>query len=250
MSGVSTARSPWSPVAAAASAAASRCGWPATARTSRSSTSTGRHLRGRRGDHRTWFEGNHFRRRCGDRDQVFAAVDHAAHPRRVRHHGEQRRHRAGRPLARHDARRRRQDLGGQRRRGAVGHPGRGDQVQGAGQRSEKDARSSTPRPSPVTTGSPCSASYSATKFAVRALTQAAAKEHAADGITVNADRPGVVGTDMWVEIDKRFAELTGAAEGETYDKFVGGICAGPRRDARRRGGRSCRYLAGPDCGLT
>jgi len=68
--------------------------------------------------------------------------------------------------------------------------------------------------------------YSATKFAVRALTQAAAKEHAADGITVNAYCPGVVGTDMWVEIDKRFAELTGAAEGETYDKFVGGIALG------------------------
>ena len=49
--------------------------------------------------------------------------------------------------------------------------------------------------------------YSATKFAVRALTQAAAKEHASDGITVNAYCPGVVGTDMWVEIDKRFAEI-------------------------------------------
>ncbi|MGY4710753.1 acetoin reductase [Mycolicibacterium sp. CBM1] len=68
--------------------------------------------------------------------------------------------------------------------------------------------------------------YSASKFAVRALTQAAAKEHAVDGITVNAYCPGVVGTDMWVEIDKRFAELTGAAEGETYDKFVGGIALG------------------------
>ena len=48
----------------------------------------------------------------------------------------------------------------------------------------------------------------------------------ADGITVNAYCPGVVGTDMWVEIDKRFAELTGAAEGETYDKFVDGIALG------------------------
>ncbi len=63
--------------------------------------------------------------------------------------------------------------------------------------------------------------YSATKFAVRALTQAAAKEYASDGITVNAYCPGVVGTDMWVTIDKRFAELTGAPEGATYEKFVG-----------------------------
>ena len=33
--------------------------------------------------------------------------------------------------------------------------------------------------------------YSASKFAVRALTQAAAKEHAVDGITVNAVAPGL-----------------------------------------------------------
>ena len=58
--------------------------------------------------------------------------------------------------------------------------------------------------------------YSATKFAVRALTQAAAKEYASHGITVNGYCPGIVGTDMWVEIDKRFAEITGAAIGETY----------------------------------
>ena len=57
--------------------------------------------------------------------------------------------------------------------------------------------------------------YSATKFAVRALTQAAAKEYAADGITVNAYCPGIVGTDMWVEIDRRFAQITGAQVGVT-----------------------------------
>lgn len=68
--------------------------------------------------------------------------------------------------------------------------------------------------------------YSATKFAVRALTQAAAKEYAAHGITVNAYCPGVVGTDMWVEIDQRFAEITGAAIGATYEKYVAGIALG------------------------
>jgi meso-butanediol dehydrogenase / (S,S)-butanediol dehydrogenase / diacetyl reductase len=87
--------------------------------------------------------------------------------------------------------------------------------------------------------------YSATKFAVRALTQAAAKEHAADGITVNAYCPGVVGTDMWVEIDKRFAELTGAAEGETYDKYVGGIALG-RAETPDDVAGFVSYLAGPD----
>jgi meso-butanediol dehydrogenase / (S,S)-butanediol dehydrogenase / diacetyl reductase len=87
--------------------------------------------------------------------------------------------------------------------------------------------------------------YSATKFAVRALTQAAAKEHAADGITVNAYCPGVVGTDMWVEIDNRFAELTGAAQGETFDKFVGGIALG-RAETPDDVAGFVSYLAGPD----
>ena len=87
--------------------------------------------------------------------------------------------------------------------------------------------------------------YSATKFAVRALTQAAAKEFASDGITVNAYCPGVVGTDMWVTIDKRFAELTGAAEGETYDKFVTGIALG-RAETPDDVAGFVSYLAGPD----
>ena len=68
--------------------------------------------------------------------------------------------------------------------------------------------------------------YSATKFAVRALTQAAAKEYASAGITVNAYCPGIVGTSMWVEIDERFAEITGAPKGETYRKYVDGIALG------------------------
>lgn len=87
--------------------------------------------------------------------------------------------------------------------------------------------------------------YSATKFAVRALTQAAAKEHAADGITVNAYCPGVVGTDMWVEIDKRFAELTGAEQGETFAKFVGGIALG-RAETPEDVAGFVSYLVGPD----
>jgi len=68
--------------------------------------------------------------------------------------------------------------------------------------------------------------YSSTKFAVRALTQAAAKEYASAGITVNAYCPGIVGTEMWVEIDRRFAELTGAEIGETFKSYVEGIALG------------------------
>lgn len=68
--------------------------------------------------------------------------------------------------------------------------------------------------------------YCATKFAVRALTQAAAKEFASAGITVNSYCPGVVGTDMWVDMDKKFAEFTGAPVGATYKKYVEGIALG------------------------
>ena len=87
--------------------------------------------------------------------------------------------------------------------------------------------------------------YSATKFAVRALTQAAAKEFAADGITVNAYCPGIVGTDMWVEIDRRFAELTGAEVGATYRKYVEGIALG-RAQTPEDVAAFVSFLAGPD----
>ena len=87
--------------------------------------------------------------------------------------------------------------------------------------------------------------YSATKFAVRALTQAAAKEYAADGITVNAYCPGIVGTDMWVEIDKRFAEITGAPVGATYEKYVKGIALG-RAQTPEDVAAFVSFLAGPD----
>lgn len=87
--------------------------------------------------------------------------------------------------------------------------------------------------------------YCSTKFAVRALTQAAAREFASEGITVNAYCPGVVGTDMWTEIDARFAVLTGAEKGATYDKFVGSIALG-RAETPEDVARLVSYLAGPD----
>jgi meso-butanediol dehydrogenase/(S,S)-butanediol dehydrogenase/diacetyl reductase len=87
--------------------------------------------------------------------------------------------------------------------------------------------------------------YSASKFAVRGLTQAAAKEYASAGITVNAYCPGVVGTDMWVEIDKRFADLTGAEVGATFQQYVGGIALG-RAETPEDVAGFVSYLAGPD----
>jgi meso-butanediol dehydrogenase/(S,S)-butanediol dehydrogenase/diacetyl reductase len=94
-------------------------------------------------------------------------------------------------------------------------------------------------------GFPMLGVYSATKFAVRGLTQAAAKEYASAGITVNAYGPGIVGTDMWVEIDRRFAEITGAKVGETYKKYVEGVALG-RPETPEDVAAFVAYLASPD----
>lgn len=87
--------------------------------------------------------------------------------------------------------------------------------------------------------------YSATKFAVRGLTQAAAQELASDGITVNAYSPGIVGTDMWVEIDKRLAEINGDEIGENYKKYVEGIALGRAEEPEDVAG-FVSYLASAD----
>jgi len=55
-------------------------------------------------------------------------------------------------------------------------------------------------------GYPLFAHYCASKFAVAALTQAAARALAADKITVNAFAPGVVGTELWKQLDQEFME--------------------------------------------
>ncbi|KAL6714772.1 hypothetical protein ACLMJK_008198 [Lecanora helva] len=68
--------------------------------------------------------------------------------------------------------------------------------------------------------------YSASKWAVRGLTQAFAMEVASYGITCNAYAPGIVGTAMWDEIDEKMGELSGAAKGETLKKYSGNILMG------------------------
>lgn len=61
--------------------------------------------------------------------------------------------------------------------------------------------------------------YSATKFAVRGLTQAAAKELGRHKITVNAYCPGIVGTAMWEQIDNRMVEELGGTPGQYLDQY-------------------------------
>ena len=54
--------------------------------------------------------------------------------------------------------------------------------------------------------------YCSSKFGVRALTQAAAQEWAPHGITVNAYCPGIVDTQMWVEVDRDLGAINKVGE--------------------------------------
>ena len=87
--------------------------------------------------------------------------------------------------------------------------------------------------------------YSATKFAVRALTQAAAKELAQHKITVNAYCPGIVGTDMWDLIDEQMGARNGNAKGETLAQYSQLIALGRVQTPDDVAGL-VSYLAGPD----
>lgn len=92
---------------------------------------------------------------------------------------------------------------------------------------------------------PVLAPYSATKWAVRGLTQAAAMEFAKHKITVNAYAPGVVGTDMWDLIDDRLTSIEGTPKGSALAAQVDGILAG-RVSEPADVAKLVSYLAGPD----
>jgi len=87
--------------------------------------------------------------------------------------------------------------------------------------------------------------YSASKWAVRGLTQAAAQEWAEHGITVNAYCPGIVGTAMWDYIDEKLAEAGGLAKGEALAQFSQLITLG-RVETPEDVASFVSYLAGPD----
>jgi len=87
--------------------------------------------------------------------------------------------------------------------------------------------------------------YSASKWAVRGLTQAAAQEWATHGITVNAYCPGIVGTKMWEYIDEKLAEAQGLQKGEAIAKFSELITLG-RVETPEDVASFVSYLASPD----
>jgi len=67
--------------------------------------------------------------------------------------------------------------------------------------------------------------YSASKWAVRGLTQVTAMELAKYKIAVNAYAPGIVGTAMWDLIDEKLGEQEGRAKGESVKKYSSDLTA-------------------------
>jgi meso-butanediol dehydrogenase/(S,S)-butanediol dehydrogenase/diacetyl reductase len=72
-------------------------------------------------------------------------------------------------------------------------------------------------------GNPGIALYTATKFAVRGLTQTAARDLAQYGITVNTYAPGIVRTPLMEELAKKTAESAGQPEEWGWAQFTDGI---------------------------
>ena len=72
-------------------------------------------------------------------------------------------------------------------------------------------------------GNPELAIYSSSKFAVRGLTQTAARDLAPLGITVNGYCPGIVKTPMWEEIDRQVSAAAGKPVGYGTQEFAKNI---------------------------
>jgi acetoin reductase-like protein len=66
---------------------------------------------------------------------------------------------------------------------------------------------------------PLMGAYSASKWAVRGLSQVYAKEMSPHKITANTYAPGIVATKMWELIDEEMGKRTGKRKGETFKQF-------------------------------
>ena len=76
-------------------------------------------------------------------------------------------------------------------------------------------------------GYPSFAPYCASKFAVNALTQAAARGLAEHNITCNAFAPGVVDTPLWTQLDADLMSIgDSAAPGQAMSDFASSILRG------------------------
>ncbi len=88
--------------------------------------------------------------------------------------------------------------------------------------------------------------YSASKFAVRGLTQAFAIEMAPHKITVNGYAPGIVGTAMWDLIDEQLGAMHGVAKGESIKKVSSEMIPLGRVSVPEDVSKTVSFLAGPD----
>jgi meso-butanediol dehydrogenase/(S,S)-butanediol dehydrogenase/diacetyl reductase len=87
--------------------------------------------------------------------------------------------------------------------------------------------------------------YSATKFAVRGMSQSLAQELAEHGITVNIYSPGVVQTPMWESIDVEMTTRRGTPVGSEMQAMIAGIPLG-RLEVPGDVAGVVSFLASPD----
>ncbi|KAK3343476.1 hypothetical protein B0T25DRAFT_300184 [Lasiosphaeria hispida] len=90
--------------------------------------------------------------------------------------------------------------------------------------------------------------YSASKWAVRGLTQAYAMELAEHGITANAYAPGIVDTPMWELIDEGLAKKAGKAKGDMITKYSRELIALGRTSVPEDVAKLVGFLASPAAG--
>ncbi len=94
--------------------------------------------------------------------------------------------------------------------------------------------------------SPTLAHYSASKWAVRGLTQAFAMDMASHKITVNAFAPGIVGTAMWDMLDEELGKMTGVQKGETIKKYTQELISLGRTSVPEDVSNTVHFLASKD----
>lgn len=94
-------------------------------------------------------------------------------------------------------------------------------------------------------GNPNLALYSGTKFAIRGITQVAARDLADEGITVNAYAPGIVKTPMMFDIAHQVGKNAGKSDGWGMQTFAKNIAL-KRLSEPEDVANAVGFLAGPD----
>lgn len=94
-------------------------------------------------------------------------------------------------------------------------------------------------------GNPNLALYSGTKFAIRGITQVAARDLADEGITVNAYAPGIVKTPMMFDIAHQVGKNAGKSDEWGMQTFAKNIAL-KRLSEPEDVANAVGFLAGPD----